>query len=197
MNVAKTTKASARHQGLCVFPHVLQCAVLHFAALGVTPGSDARKTDRRIGDFCNRRSIKCSSSSSGDALGRCQNCVDFDVACTFDRPAKRRGVKAGSRVTRDAPVAKAISDHSPVVPVPVLDRGERSSASRSSMVPDSGGPRPSWTGDPWTAFNTGWSTTEGYDDDGALRNSWKAFAIASDQQIRNLVQVYFEIVYPM
>ena len=59
------------------------------------------------------------------------------------------------------------------------------------------GSRPSFTGDPWTSFNTGWSTTEGYDDDGALRNSWKAFAISSDQQIRNLVQVYFEIVYPM
>jgi hypothetical protein len=57
--------------------------------------------------------------------------------------------------------------------------------------------RPSLTGDPWISFNTGWSTTEGYDDDGALRNSWKAFAISSDQQIRNLVQVYFEIVYPM
>lgn len=57
--------------------------------------------------------------------------------------------------------------------------------------------RPSLTGDPWTSFNTGWSTTEGYDDDGALRNSWKAFAISNDQQIRNLVQVYFKIVYPM
>jgi hypothetical protein len=53
------------------------------------------------------------------------------------------------------------------------------------------------TGDPWVSFNQGWSTAEGYDDDGALRNSWKAFAIASDQQIRNLVQVYFDIVYPM
>lgn len=59
------------------------------------------------------------------------------------------------------------------------------------------GSRPSFTGDPWASFNTGWSTSEGYDDDGALRNSWKAFAISSDQQIRNLVQVYFEIVYPM
>ena len=64
------------------------------------------------------------------------------------------------------------------------------------MIPESTS-RPTLTGDPWTAFNTGWSTAEGYDDDGALRNSWKAFAIASDQQIRNLVQVYFEIVYPM
>ncbi|KAJ5669758.1 hypothetical protein N7462_010828 [Penicillium macrosclerotiorum] len=76
------------------------------------------------------------------------------------------------------------------------ERASGSSASRSSMHPDAAS-RPSLTGDPWVSFNTGWSTTEGYDDDGALRNSWKAFAIASDQQIRKLVQVYFEIVYPI
>lgn len=75
-------------------------------------------------------------------------------------------------------------------------RASGSSASRSENHFDSGS-LPSLTGDPWTSFNTGWSTAEGYDDDGALRNSWKAFAISCDQQIRNLVQVYFEIVYPM
>lgn len=80
--------------------------------------------------------------------------------------------------------------------VPAPERASGSSASRSSYHPDSA-PRPSLTGDPWSSFNTGWSTVEGYDDDGALRNSWKAFAISCHQQIRNLVQVYFEIVYPM
>ncbi|KAJ5650521.1 uncharacterized protein N7484_004244 [Penicillium longicatenatum] len=147
-------------------------------------------------DFCNRRSIKCGSSE--DPLGRCQNCVDFDVPCTFDRPAKRRGVKAGTRVNaRDTPIAK------PVIDQPVAigrgnppERMSGSSASRSSFYADSVS-RPSLTGDPWSSFNTGWSTVEGYDDDGALRNSWKAFAISCDQQIRNLVQVYFEIVYPI
>jgi hypothetical protein len=34
-------------------------------------------------------------------------------------------------------------------------------------------------------------------DENALRRSWSAFAIATDKTIRNLVQVYFEIVYPM
>lgn len=80
--------------------------------------------------------------------------------------------------------------------IPAPERASGSSASRSSMYPDSAS-RPPLTGDPWSTFNQGWPTVEGYDDDGALRNSWKAFAIASDQQIRNLVQVYFEIVYPM
>ncbi|KAJ5090075.1 hypothetical protein N7532_008759 [Penicillium argentinense] len=147
-------------------------------------------------DFCNRRSIKCSRSD--DQLGRCQNCADFDVACTFDRPAKRRGVKAGTRVNaRESSSARAMSGNVPTATqVLAPERASGSSASRSSAYPDSG-PRPSLTGDPWSSFNTGWSTAEGYDDDGALRNSWKAFAIASDRSIRNLVQVYFEIVYPI
>lgn len=148
-----------------------------------------------LGDFCNRRSIKCSRSE--DQLGRCQNCADFDVACTFDRPAKRRGVKAGARANaRGSPSTTTVSEGTPTGRVIAPDRASRSSVSRSSTYPESGH-RQSLTGDPWSSFNTGWSTAEGYDDDGALRNSWKAFAIASDRQIRNLVQVYFEIVYPM
>jgi hypothetical protein len=53
------------------------------------------------------------------------------------------------------------------------------------------------SGDPWPTFNPGWLAREGDDEDAALHNSWKAFAIACDRQIMNLVQVYFEIVYPM
>lgn len=148
-----------------------------------------------LGDFCNRRSIKCRRGD--DQLGRCQNCADFNVACTFDRPAKRRGVKAGTRVTaRESSSTPALSENVPTGRIIAPGRASGSSASRSSTYPESG-PQPSLTGDPWASFNTGWSTAEGYDDDGALRNSWKAFAIASDRQIRNLVQVYFEIVYPM
>lgn len=150
------------------------------------------------GDFCNRRSIKCGRSE--DPLGRCQNCADFDVPCTFDRPAKRRGVKAGTKAPmRETPLVKTpVSDHAHAVPLapPVTERMSHSSASRSSYYPESAH-RPSLTGDPWSTFHAGSVATEGYDDDGALRSSWNAFAIASDRQIRNLVQVYFEIVYPM
>ncbi|KAJ5983864.1 hypothetical protein N7481_005963 [Penicillium waksmanii] len=146
-------------------------------------------------DFCNRRSIKCTRGE--DQLGRCQNCADFDVACTFDRPAKRRGVKAGTRLNaRESSVTTPMPESIPIARVTLPDSASRSSVSRSSTYPESGH-RPSLTGDPWSSFNSGWSTAEGYDDDGALRNSWKAFAIASDRQIRNLVQVYFEIVYPI
>ncbi|KAJ5825565.1 hypothetical protein N7474_002703 [Penicillium riverlandense] len=142
-------------------------------------------------DFCNRRSIKCSPS--GDPLGRCQNCVDFDVSCTFDRPAKRRGVKAGTRIGgSDAQLGRELIDHGvpPSTASGYQERASASSASRSSN-------RLSVSGDPWPTFNPGWLAREGDDEDGALHNSWKAFAIACDRQIMNLVQVYFEIVYPI
>jgi hypothetical protein len=100
---------------------------------------------------------------------------------------------------RETPlVGTPAPEHVPPVPpsAQATGRMSNSSASRSSYYTESAH-RPSLTGDPWSTFNTGGVATEGYDDDGALRNSWNAFAIASDRQIRNLVQVYFEIVYPM
>ncbi|KAJ5647652.1 hypothetical protein N7490_004024 [Penicillium lividum] len=142
-------------------------------------------------DFCNRRSIKCSQSE--DPLGRCRNCVDFDVPCTFDRPAKRRGVKAGSRASgRDPQYVRASFTHT------IPTTAETVSGGRTPRSSNSRSPYPtSISGDPGAAFNHGWSAAEGDDDDGVPHNSWKAFAISCDRQIRNLVQVYLEIVYPI
>ncbi|KAJ5742192.1 hypothetical protein N7533_011601 [Penicillium manginii] len=152
-----------------------------------------RKLQRisRACDFCNRRGIKCRQNE--DPLGRCQNCVDFDVLCTFDRPAKRRGVKAGSQVSgRDIQHERVTDDHG--IPAPAATAsGERASG---SSIPRSSH-RPSISGDPWSTFDHGWSTAESDDRDVTLHNSWKAFAIACDRQIKSLVQVYLETVYPI
>ncbi|KAF3397767.1 hypothetical protein F1880_006509 [Penicillium rolfsii] len=142
-------------------------------------------------DFCNRRSIKCSQSE--DPLERCQNCVDFDVPCTFDRPTKRRGVKPGTRASgRDPQVVRAPVNHTvPTAAAPA--GGGRASGPSTFCSPY----RASISGHPWSTFDHGWSAAEGNDDDGLLHNSWKAFAIACDRQIRNLLQVCIEIVYPI
>lgn len=111
------------------------------------------------------------------------------MPCTFDRPAKRRGVKAGSRASaRDTQSVMASGDRVTATPAATGSGGRASgpSASRSSY-------RPSNFDDPWSTFDR----DEGNDDSKALHDSWKAFAIACDRQIKNLVQVYFEIVYPM
>ena len=115
------------------------------------------------------------------------------MPCTFDRPAKRRGVKAGSLVSGgDTQYARAAGGHS--IPAPAAtasgEKASGSSLSRSSY-------RPLISGDPRSTFDHGWTTAESDVGDVLLHNSWKAFAIACDQQIKNLVQVYFETVYPM
>jgi hypothetical protein len=119
--------------------------------------------------------------------------VDFDVPCTFDRPAKRRGIKAGTRASgRNHQFVRAPVSHTiPTEAVTASDRrASDSSISRSPYCA-------SVSADPWSTFNQGWPTAEGDDDDGVLHDSWKAFAITCDRQIRKLVHLYFEIVYPM
>lgn len=110
------------------------------------------------------------------------------MPCTFDRPAKRRGVKAGSRAS-----ARDTQSGNHEIPAPVAiasgGRASGSSTSRSSYRPS--------ISDPWSTFGHGWSAAQGDDENVALHNSWRAFAIACDRQIKALVQVYFEIVYPM
>ena len=50
-----------------------------------------RRTGRAC-DYCHRRSIRCQPSQ--DRSQQCQNCFDFSQACTYDRPAKKRGARS-------------------------------------------------------------------------------------------------------
>lgn len=129
------------------------------------------------GDFCNRRSIKCSRGN--DPLGRCQNCTDFEVPCTFDRAAKRRGVKA--KTAEDVDQVRLQSNEIYGDFDPSLTAPENHSLQSH---------------DPCN-LNDMWFTVVGENQSSALQNPWKAFAISSDRIIKTLVQIYFEIVYPM
>jgi Ni/Co efflux regulator RcnB len=54
--------------------------------------SDRPKKLQRISqacDLCHRRSIRCRPSIE-NAQVQCQNCFDFGVACTYNRPSRRR-----------------------------------------------------------------------------------------------------------
>jgi hypothetical protein len=54
--------------------------------------SDRPKKLQRISqacDLCHRRSIRCLLSIE-NAQVQCQNCFDFGVACTYNRPSRRR-----------------------------------------------------------------------------------------------------------
>lgn len=73
--------------------------------------SKARKTRRntRACDACSRRSVRCKPST--EDLTRCQNCVDFNEACTLDRPMRKRGKPAPSQL----PLLPPTSESSPTI----------------------------------------------------------------------------------
>lgn len=140
------------------------------------------------GDFCHKRSIKCSPATD-DPLKRCQNCADFDVPCTFDRPSKLRGgarsqgrAQSGDDVLSDQQgqsLNQPISE--PGAPqIQTVQRRRLESSSRGTLetlYPESG-----------ESFSS---------NDISVQRSWGAFAIAAQSTIRKLLDVYFEIVYPM
>jgi hypothetical protein len=118
----------------------------------------------RACDFCHKRSIRCKPSTEDPA--RCQNCSDFGHSCTYDRPAKKRGIKSGS--------GKAISENG----------GSRDGESDARMLLElTNGVR----------GNGSFNVVERF----LIPEKWKAVVLANENKIRDLVEVYFEVVYPM
>lgn len=118
--------------------------------------------------------------------------MDFDLPCTFDRPAKRRDTKRGTLT--DSQVPKAY----PEITSAAVGRTSGSSIPRHSHVPALAPRQPVSNGTQSILYSC--SPVNDHDGDReefGIRPSWTAFAISCDQQIQNLVQVYFEIVYPM
>ncbi|RJE18897.1 hypothetical protein PHISCL_08764 [Aspergillus sclerotialis] len=121
------------------------------------------------------RSIKCSKSTD-DPLRRCKNCADFDIPCTFNRPTRRRGTKTK--------------------PISGVDQPGYLTHSGSAAGDAELGVTNTNNGAPSRLDHDLWSVTA-HNNESGIQGSWKAFAIASEPTIMNLVQAYFEIVYPM
>jgi len=119
----------------------------------------------RACDYCHHRSIRCRASSEGDG-SRCQNCVDFEQPCTYDRPVKRRGAKVRVRSTSAATVN--------------TDRNGINHAPSS-----------------WGSVNAVSSRPDMDRLNGNRSAEWRAPYIASQAVIMDLVEIYFEVVYPM
>ncbi|KAL4877375.1 fungal-specific transcription factor domain-containing protein [Aspergillus karnatakaensis] len=135
-------------------------------------------------DFCNRRSIKCNKNNG--ELAPCQNCADFDVPCTYDRPQRRRG----ARKNASPAAAQAVL---PTQPLPAQDEAGRAlSGSVASTVGQSRTSNASWVG-----LNGAQPAILAAPNDANMLTPWKAFAAACQGTIRDLAHVYFEIVYPI
>ncbi|KAF2141328.1 uncharacterized protein K452DRAFT_298714 [Aplosporella prunicola CBS 121167] len=151
----------------------------------------------RACDFCHKRSIRCRRSDSDE--DRCQNCLDFDIACIYTRPWKRArgGVKSHSAVANAERRNSSIASHnphptpsdtqlSPEQPEPAT-YGTRvlQHASHSRAAPESAYARP---------LERQLSTCSTHD---GMGEAWKAFAVASGPAIRSLMEIYHQIVYPI
>jgi hypothetical protein len=140
-------------------------------------GASRPKKQRRISracDFCHRRSVRCRPTQ-GDG-NRCQNCSDFGVDCTFNRPMKKRGSKLNTRPhfqCSDSP-------------------GEHANLLLQLTNPQVNQREPS--------YGTSHESAESRLDvkfSIALSEDHQALVLKNLAKIQDLVTVYFEVVYPM
>ena len=137
----------------------------------------ARRISRAC-DYCHHRSIRCRASSEGDG-GRCQNCVDLEQSCTYDRPVKRRGAKVR---LRSGSATTANADHNGTYHAPASSASSWGSV--NGAVPNS--------------LTSPVSSRPDMDRlNGNSSAEWRAPYVTSQAVIMDLVEIYFEVVYPM
>lgn len=120
-------------------------------------------------DYCHQRSIRCRPSSDNQG---CQNCKDFAQECTYHRTPRRRGTKPRGESTDH-------KDYSEDATRPPLNAANAGLAQQSS--PPSHDVR----------YVPRARAVSVHD------KQWEASYIASQASIMDLVEIYFEIVYPI
>ncbi|EHA25620.1 hypothetical protein ASPNIDRAFT_121020, partial [Aspergillus niger ATCC 1015] len=143
-----------------------------------------RKIQRisRACDRCHRRSIKCTKTRG--PLEPCQNCVDFDIPCTYERPSRKRGGRRGAREGEQEAACRPggeVAATTPSRPAHSEDDLQVGVYSHLSTAVD----------------NSSWATTDQHCNSHSPLTPWKALAIACHSVVLDLAQVYFEIVYPI
>lgn len=137
-------------------------------------------------DLCHRRSIRCRPSNEDN--DRCQNCYDFDVACTYERPSKRKK-----------------HPQAPAAPAQSSQPSARSSLPRNTL-PSDNGLASAAASNPNSTRNDSLSKANDFPLAPALANPreptdldlpWRVFALSSESIILDLFDVYMEIVYPL
>ncbi|KAK5119051.1 hypothetical protein LTR62_000262 [Meristemomyces frigidus] len=141
-------------------------------------------------DLCHRRSIRCRPSAE-NARQQCQNCFDFAVECTYNRPSRRR---------RNPSVPYSTSPN--VLP----GAGQQTGVSPSDDSHESKGQEVAVS----QTINRGWSNSSGQQDyigayetvrqdhsSDVLGVAWRSFAEASMSTIEQYVDIYMEVVYPL
>lgn len=132
-------------------------------------------------DFCHKRRIKCQSNPLNP--GRCQNCTDFDIACTYARPSRRgRGSPQPTRVSDQLSgpddTSPSLQNHAPL---DVISAPPHDSQAAYGRV-DLGDASSSANSERWIE---------------PLSPAWQGFARTSTPTIKRLLSVYHETVHPI
>ncbi|CAK3799631.1 unnamed protein product [Lecanosticta acicola] len=135
-------------------------------------------------DLCHRRSIRCRPSSE-NPQHQCQNCYDFAVDCTYNRPSRRRRNQSVPQISPPNLLPsqqQGISPSSPAVKVEGQFNDQNETAFAGLGFTDRTG-----------AYV---AVREGRPED-HLGIAWRSFASASLSPIERCLEVYMEILYPM
>ncbi|GAB7365084.1 hypothetical protein MBLNU230_g6175t1 [Neophaeotheca triangularis] len=156
---------------------------------GGTPKQKQRRITRAC-DYCHGRSIRCRPQPNGPG---CENCIRFGQACTFSRQAKRRGAPprrpGPARHTEDADLADNRPRGLPEPPSST-DVDAQLEQPTSSPVRFANESRSVGSG-------CSRSMTYGYDEQYSTPVPWRAPDVSSQATVVDLVELYFEIVYPI
>jgi hypothetical protein len=136
-------------------------------------------------DLCHRRSIRCRPSTEDQ--DRCQNCYDFDVACTYERPSKRKKhPQAPAAPTQSAQPSSRSSLPNTLASdnVPISTAASTSNSIRNDSIGKAND----------FALVPNLATLR---DPVELDLPWKVFALSSESIIMDLFDVYMEVVYPL
>lgn len=135
-----------------------------------------RRRITRACDYCHQRSVRCQKAGEGPS---CRNCLDFGQPCTFNRVPKKRGAPSKMRLNDDGD-----SEHRPSPQRPP-----------SASLPLRDGPLASGV------YGDGIPSPGADISPGFLRDQASMMAdsgpVATQARIMDLVELYFEIVYPI
>jgi hypothetical protein len=158
----------------------------------IVPKSKLRRVSRAC-DYCHHRSVKCQPS--GDDGTHCQNCLEFHQPCTFERQMKRRGGPHRSRFQRASELHHVSMEGEAARPSSRLPyRSSNDIQEKRSPNHDSSSRHPQNCNYPRQA--TPPTVASGANSNG-IAKKWQAPYIASQATMMDLVELYFEIVYPI
>lgn len=135
----------------------------------------------RACDFCHKRSSRCQQSP--EDTSRCQNCIDFDLRCTYTRPVRKRGLKPrrdSVLPTTTSPVLHS-QDPADYEEQEILEGRRNSNLDNASSQPHDG-VRSVVVSDAPTPV---------------VISSSRAESLPDQETIGALVEIYFDIVYPV